>query len=315
MSLTMPAAVTVDICICTFRRKQLAETVRSLDALTVPDGVEIRLIIADNDVSPSAEYLVRRLQAEGRHPILYRHAPAQNISIARNACLDAATADFAAFIDDDETASPGWLVALLAEAEGADAVLGPARAVYGPEAPDWMRRGDFHSTLPVWVNGEIRTGYTCNVLLRRASPAVSGRRFALSLGRSGGEDTAYFTGLTRAGGRIAYAEGAVVDDPVPANRATFAWLARRRFRMGQTHGRVVIGDPRGMALARQVALAAAKAGVSFLVAVATAWSAPRRNRSALRGVMHAGVVSGLLGVTEITQYGVIDAAEGKADAA
>jgi len=313
MSLILPAAVTVDICICTFRRPQLAETVRSLDALVVPDGVEVRLIIADNDVSPSAEALVRRLTAVSPHPILYRHAPAQNISIARNACLDAATGDFAAFIDDDETASAGWLVALLAEAEGADAVLGPARAVYGPEAPGWMRRGDFHSTLPVWVSGKILTGYTCNVLLRRASPAVAGRRFALSLGTSGGEDTAYFTGLVRAGGRIAYAPDALVDDPVPANRASFAWLAKRRFRMGQTHGRVVIGAPKGFSLARQVALAAGKAGVSLLATLATAWSAPRRNRFALRGVMHAGVVSGLLGLREIRQYGV--PAEGKTDAA
>jgi succinoglycan biosynthesis protein ExoM len=313
--MSMTAPVTVDICICTFRRPQLADTVRSLEAMAVPDGVSVRLIIADNDVTPSAEDLVHRLQTESRYAILYRHAPAQNISIARNACLDAATGDFAAFIDDDETASPSWLAALLAKAEGVDAVLGPAQAAYEPGAPRWMRRGDFHSTRPVWINGEIRTGYTCNVLLRRASPLVAGRRFALSLGRSGGEDTDYFTALTGAGGRIAYAADAVVGDPVPASRASFAWLMKRRFRMGQTHGRVVLGAPKGTALVRQVALAAGKAGASFAAAAAVAWSAPRRNGLALRGIMHAGVVSGLLGVKELTQYGDIDAREGKADAA
>jgi hypothetical protein len=36
---------------------------------------------------------------------LYVHAPARNISIARNACLDAADAPLIAFIDDDETAT------------------------------------------------------------------------------------------------------------------------------------------------------------------------------------------------------------------
>ncbi|WP_163535897.1 glycosyltransferase, partial [Klebsiella pneumoniae] len=76
--------------------------------------------------------------------------------------LDASAAGFVAFIDDDETASPGWLVELLAmaDATGAAAVLGPVRAHYHADAPDWMRKGDFHSTLPVWVQGEIRTGYT-----------------------------------------------------------------------------------------------------------------------------------------------------------
>src|SRR5690606_19160150 len=148
---------------------------------------------------------------------------------------------FLAFIDDDEEASTEWLLLLLmiAEATGADAVLGPVRARYGADAPDWMRRGDFHSTSPVWVGGEIRTGYTCNVLLRRASPALAGRRFNLALGKSGGEDTDFFTHMHRAGGKIAFAANAVVEERVPPGRARLSWLARRRFRMGQTHGRLL----------------------------------------------------------------------------
>ncbi|BDA83387.1 glycosyl transferase family A [Aureimonas sp. SA4125] len=297
----------VDICVCTFRRPILGETIRSLAALEIPDGIEIKVIVADNDVVPSAEELVARLATEIPFPILYLHAPACNISVARNACLDAATGDFAAFIDDDETVTPGWLAALLAvvEAEAADVVLGPARAVYAAKAPDWMKAGDFHSTLPVWVNGKICSGYTCNVLLRRASPFVAGLRFKPELGQSGGEDTDFFTRLTRAGGRIAYAEKAVVDDPVPADRASFAWLVKRRFRMGQTHGRVVIGELRRRARAGQVGLAAGKAGLCFIAAAAHFPFAARRNRFALRGAMHVGVVSALLGMTEIRPYGDI----------
>ena len=60
-------------------------------------------------------------------PVLYLHAPACNISVARNACLRAATAPLVAFIDDDEIASPDWLVLLIAALEGshADVVLRP----------------------------------------------------------------------------------------------------------------------------------------------------------------------------------------------
>ena len=98
-----------------------------------------------------------------------------------------------------------------------------------------MREGDFHSTLPVWVGDEIRTGYTCNVLLRLASPHVAGRRFNLALGRTGGEDTEFFSHMHADGGKIAFAERAYVYEPVTESRADLGWLAKRRFRFGQTH--------------------------------------------------------------------------------
>ena len=95
----------IDIGVCTFRRAELADTLRSLAAMDMPSGFDVSVIIADNDDTPSARDLVTALSRELTLPIHYRHAPARNISIARNACLDASTADFVAFIDDDETAS------------------------------------------------------------------------------------------------------------------------------------------------------------------------------------------------------------------
>ncbi|TIP77682.1 MAG: glycosyltransferase, partial [Mesorhizobium sp.] len=100
----------VDVCVCTFRRPELADTLRSVAALDVPSGFDIRVIVADNDDGPTAELLVTTLAETLKLPISYRHCPARNISIARNACLDASTADFVAFLDDDETASSRWLV-------------------------------------------------------------------------------------------------------------------------------------------------------------------------------------------------------------
>ncbi|TIQ40271.1 MAG: glycosyltransferase family 2 protein, partial [Mesorhizobium sp.] len=89
--------------------------------------------------------------------------------------------------------------------------LGPVRATYRQDAPDWMRKGDFHSTLPVWVRGEIRTGYTCNVLLRMTEESLRNRRFSLARGQTGGEDTEFFDHMVKAGGRIAFAPRAFVD--------------------------------------------------------------------------------------------------------
>ncbi len=299
------AGVRIDICVCTYRRPGLEDTLHSIGMLNVPDGAAVRIIVADNDVEPSARDLVYRLASLLPFNVSYVHCPASNISLARNACLETATGDLLAFVDDDETVSPDWLIELLrAAAEtGADAVLGPVRAVYGEDAPRWMKRGDFHSTLPVWVGGEIHTGYTCNVLLHPSSPKLAGRRFNLALGRSGGEDTEYFARLHEAGGTIAFSPRAVVYEPVPPGRANFTWLAKRRFRMGQTHGRLLARNGGGVAMAREIGVAGAKVAYCLTATALTVMSARRRNRSLLRGIMHAGVVSGLLGVREIVQYG------------
>ncbi|MGX8010506.1 glycosyltransferase [Mesorhizobium sp. ORM8.1] len=300
------AGRSIDICICTFRRPELADTLRSIAVLEKPAGFEIGVVIADNDDAPTAQEMVKTLARDLKLPIRYRHAPARNISVARNACLDASVSDFVAFIDDDETASAGWLVELMAtaDANGATAVLGPVRAHYRQDAPAWMRKGDFHSTLPVWVRGEIRTGYTCNVLLRMADASLRGRRFSLARGQTGGEDTEFFDQMVKAGGRIAFAPDAFVDEVVPRARAAFDWLRRRRFRFGQTHGHLIGNNAGGFRRIGQVGLASAKAAYCFGMAVVTAVSPVRRNRSVLRGIMHVGVISGLVGVREIRQYGL-----------
>ena len=160
-------------------------------------------------------------------------------------------------------------------------MLGPVRAVYSDAAPGWMRRGDFHSTRPVWVGGEIRTGYSCNVILRRDSPCLEGRRFDLAFGQSGGEDTEYFTAMYEAGGRFAYAPQALVEEPVPAARARFWWLAKRRFRSGQTHGRLLGRRRPAASLLPKLGLASAKLVYCFAAAAAAVAVPQRRNRYAL----------------------------------
>lgn len=288
----------IDICICTFRRAFLAQTLDSIARLDNDDHM-IRVIIADNDDEPTARALVETMRGELPFPVSYLHAPAANICVARNACLDHAEADFVAFVDDDEVVTPGWLNALVKTAEigGAAAVLGPVRAVYGPDAPRWMAEGDFHSTLPVFVGGTIRTGYTCNVLIRW-SPPYRGLRFDLALGKSGGEDTAFFYQLTALGGTIAYAPDALVEEPVPVERASMDWLVRRRLRFGQTHGMLQAGSR-----AKALAVVGAKIAYCGAMTALTTFSPVLRRRNWLRAVLHVGVAGGILGVRQATHYG------------
>ncbi len=297
----------IDICVCTFRRPHIAETLRSIARHAPGPGLAIRVIVADNDDTPSAMSLVETTGRECRLNVRYVHAPARNISVARNACLDLATAPLVLFVDDDEEVTASWPHALINEIvqTGADVVLGPVQAVYSPDCPLWMREGDFHSPKPVWVDGGVTNGYSCNVVFRRESAAFSGLRFRPDLGRSGGEDAFFFAQARRAGARFGFAPAGVVTEDVAPERAQVSWLLKRYFRSGQTHGRWLLHDGGSKPLARvgHAVLAGAKALICLAAASFSLLRTKRLVFWVLRGVLHLGVVSRLLGHRELEQYG------------
>lgn len=296
----------VDVCVCTFRRGSIAATLRSLAALRLPPGVRLRVIVADNDETDAARDTILAVAGALGLDLVYLHAPARNISVARNAALERATAPWIAILDDDEVASADWLTLLFdtQRTTGADVVLGPVVARYAADVPRWIREGDFHSARPVVAGGMIRTGYTSNVLFSRTAPALAGRRFDPGLGRSGGEDTSFFHEAFVAGARIAAAPAAAVYEEVSAERASVAWLVRRRFRAGQSHALTL--KSRGLSRlgrAKQILIAGAKSAFCAAVALATAWSTRRFAFWSLRAALHAGVVSRLAGLKSIALYG------------
>lgn len=290
----------VAIGICTFRRPILTRTLQSLAGQTPGPGFRCCIIVADNDDQPSARTVVEGAAADLPFPVRYVHAPARNISIARNALLEEATAlgaDFLAMIDDDEIASPDWAATLVSTItrSGADAVLGPVLALYRPEAPAWLHKARIHDVTPVFLSdGRIHTGYTGNLILRLDSPPVRGRRFDLAFGRTGGEDDVFLSGLVRDGGRIEYAPEAIASEDIPAPREKLGFLMRRSFRSGQTFGR--INAPKTLPGRVLMALkAVAKIVFLALSAAVTAPSPARRNRALMRASLHAGVCSQLFG--------------------
>ncbi|MFD1157681.1 glycosyltransferase [Roseovarius aestuarii] len=295
----------IDICVCTYRRPHLLETLRSLQKLRLPADAEVAILVVDNDRDPNAKDMVLECARSCHLKLRYVHCPEGNISIARNGGLDNSTARYLAFVDDDEVVTPGWISELLRKikATGAAAVLGPVTALYSLDAPAWMQCLSVHSTRPVWVNGVIRTGYTCNVLIDRHHPAVSARRFDPALGQSGGEDTKFFSEVFAGGGQIVFAEGALVHENVPPKRASAGWLLRRRYRMGQTHGQLLGDRKSNIAKAVPVGLALAKIIYCAGAAVLGGFSQTRRYQAILRAALHAGVVAGLIGQRTLRQYG------------
>ena len=292
----------IDITLCTFRRPEVVETLRSIDGIDLPEGATARVVVIDNDHQPSAQEAVEAQAASMRLPVTYLHAPAANIALARNAGLEAADADWVAFLDDDETVPRHWLTALTARQveTGADAVFGPSVALYDPDAPEWITAQDYHSNRPAPRNGVVETGYTCNAFLRWGEAPWTAERFDLARGKSGGEDTEFFFRLHRMGARFAIAEDAAVTETVPETRLTYEWLERRRFRMGQSYAS---SAPSPAARARLFAAASAKAAYCRARAIAAGRDEELRNFWRLRGSLHRGVCSGCLSRPSEDLYG------------
>lgn len=290
----MTGQTQIDVCICTFRRDSVTKAIRSVATQVLPKDVTLRLVVADNDEMPSAKGRV--LGSGAGIPVVYVHAPAGNISIARNACLDAAQSEFVAFLDDDETAPPEWISTLWTclQESGADAVFGPARALYPPDAPEWITRNDFLSNQPQQRNGRVETGHTCNVLMRK--PQL---RFREDLGRSGGEDTDFFFRFARDGGRFAICPDAVVHEVVDPRRLRLRWLAERRFAEGRHYGATALYGRMSL-----FTTSSAKAVYSALRALPHLANPSGLAFWGLRSVFHAGVCFGALaGATGRRAYG------------
>ncbi|WP_254693217.1 glycosyltransferase [Sulfitobacter sp. SK011] len=299
----------VAVGVCTYQRPVLIDTLRSLENQVLPDGLRLSIIVVDNDTAPSARDIVDKFAAQSRHSVVYRHAPAANISIARNTALkeaDRQKLPIFAFIDDDELAPANWLNLLVTRlAQGdADVVVGPVRASYPPGTPGWMQRLRIHDTIPeIGANGRPIAGHSCNVIMDLASAPLKGRRFDLDRGVSGGEDTAFFKDAVADGALLAFAPNAWLNETVTQSRARFSWLFKRRFRMGQTHGSLLRGQKGSRGRLVRLPIACAKVVYCALFAVLASPFPAVRNANLLRGALHLGTIASLIGFRHVVIYG------------
>lgn len=240
-------AVRVTIVICTYRRAALLErTLAGVARQVFGDNGRpcVEVVVADNDGSPEVRRIVGAFAANGNMPARYAVESQRGISQARNAALDLipGDSDFAAFIDDDEVPSPGWLDALLETQRRTRAavVAGPVLPAFEATPPRWIIDGGFfrQPRRPVGRTAEAEDGMrvddasTNNALVRMAEVRRGRVRFHEGFGLTGGEDVLFFRDLARLGAAVVWSPQALVSEHVPAARATFAYLAREYFRCG-----------------------------------------------------------------------------------
>ena len=288
----------ISVCVCTYKRASVVDTLISIAAQILPPGWRTEIVVVDNDEAGSAEQPVREWCARNIVPVRYAIQPSRNIAATRNCALELARGDWLALIDDDERANPTWLDHLIrtAETHAADVVIGNVIADYPSSAPSWIKRADPLSRDWGATGDQLITGSTANAFLRADLVRRSGIRFDEALGRSGGEDTDFFSRLHVSGARIVACAEALVVEAIPPGRLQSAYLRSRALRSGQSYGEIRLRSLHG---ARRLAFMAAASGKAALflglaaplagLARSVAW------RLRIRGWLNTGKLRACLG--------------------
>jgi succinoglycan biosynthesis protein ExoM len=223
----------ISVCICTFRRPGVADTVKSIFAQTAVANIEV--IVCDDDEAGSAQQWILPLLKDAPFPLRYVPCGSRNVSICRNKCIAVSHGKWIAFIDDDEIAEPNWLCELLVTQAkyNADVVKGFVRGVYPPGTPRWITKGD-PFTRDFGPSGTPLTWFGAgNVMFRRALVVKHELRFNRDHGLIGGEDTDFFRRVRQCGARMVACRTAIVNEMTPPERVKESYLRRRFRRQGQ----------------------------------------------------------------------------------
>jgi len=216
-------AIRVVIGVCTWRRpRMLFHCLEAMALQIVPDGIDLHVVVVDNEAEPNNQGLVHGFAAQCPFPIHYVHERRQGIPIARNAVIEKArelAADWIAFTDDDCWVNPSWLMNLLHAAKRYEADV-----VYGRR--EFVLPSTFWAVAPeagghaegAW----LRTAATHNVLFAAGlitdDGGGEGLRFDEHLAH--GEDTDFFYRAFLRRAKIVYSHWAVVFEIVPPERAS-----------------------------------------------------------------------------------------------
>ncbi|MEM7274602.1 MAG: glycosyltransferase family 2 protein [Actinomycetota bacterium] len=253
---------TASVIICAHTMDRLVDlraAVASVEAQTTPAD-ELLIVIDHNDellaaVSDIGHKVVPNTDAKG-------------LSGARNTGTELASSEVVAYLDDDATAEPGWLGALLDPFTDPSvvAVGGHAVPAWDTAAPDWFPPeylwvvGCSHRGLPT-ERAEVRNVIGCNMAFRRQAVLNLGG-FDVGLGRTalrplGCEETELCIRLRQADptARIVLEPSARIHHRVPAARTRWRYFVDRCRAEGNSKAYVVglVGSDDGLSSERSYA--------------------------------------------------------------
>lgn len=259
----------VSVCLCTFRRASLVDTLVGLAAQKLKAGITFDVVVVDSDLQGSAQDVVARAQSTLPISIRYVRADVAGVAAARNLAVANAVGPWLAFLDDDEVPATNWLSALVACAEchQAQVVFGTVETRYPDGCPAWIRDVDLFGKYTAPTGTRVQHGPTCNTLLWRHALDGQPHVFDLSYGTTGGEDTELFNRLSAQGVVMVTCREAVVSETIESHRLNRHFLMRKAVRVGETYFRIFFAQAPLFARASLLARASAQCLLASLVAL------------------------------------------------
>lgn len=302
------AASRVAICVCTAERpRMLSSCLEAIGSQIIPQGVEVDVVVVDNEGAPNNRRLVHDFFVRYPFPVHYVHEPRRGIPQARNAGLKVCErlgVDWIAFTDDDCWVGPSWIANLMdaARRHRCDVVAGRREFITPTPMPFWAM-GSTHSE---YRDGqEARYASTHNVLFsaRLIRQSQDGLRFDERL--THGEDTDFFYRATQRGSRIVHSDEPVFET-LTLERCSLRYQAKHAYYCAASRGNFHrrYKSPATMALKLAARwLVQVPVGFARLLSAPIVWLASDHafKASVVKGTVRltgaAGASAGLLGFT------------------
>lgn len=231
----------VSVCIPTYKRSEfLRKLLESINEQALPDGVQLEIIVVDNDSEKSAEEVVNNFKQISNYNIRYYSQPQKNISLTRNMAVKEACGDYILFIDDDNFASPAMIKEHLKAIHeyDADIVFGMVKPYFHEKTPEWMKDSSLYYSPMGNTGSKARFVWSSNTMIKASVIKQYENPFNLEYGLSGGEDSYFFNLVKKSGYKLISSRDAYSMEFIPFERTTHKYFFTRAFKGGNTFLRI-----------------------------------------------------------------------------
>jgi len=222
--------VDISVNLCTYNRAEMLQNVlTSLINQETRGEFTFEVVVIDDGSTDSTQEILKKVSMNSGLIIRYFREERVGVAAARNRGVVESKGEWIAFIDDDETAEPNWLLELVttARTSGADCIGGTLKLMLGEDARNIAATARKHlGENPRFGWFQKRFTYTGpgtgNSLVRRILFETVGL-FDANL-RVVGEDQDFFRRARKAGYKTVFTSKALVHHFMPVNRLQPSYL-------------------------------------------------------------------------------------------
>ncbi len=235
-----PEIKSVVVACNTFLRPEfLKKCLDGVSKLRIPEGIDIKVLVVDNDKDASALAVVDSVKTDFPFEIFYFVEEKRGLSNARNRLLKEAInlgATHIAVLDDDDIPDENWvfeLIDLYKTQDNAYIISGPEFCCFDGEFPSFLTNNNIFIKKTTKQKGEIRkVCSTHNAFFPVDIMTKNGIWFNPDFVFMGGEDGDFFFRASEVGYTIVANPDAIVREINDKNRVNLKWILHRSFYNG-----------------------------------------------------------------------------------